>query len=70
MGVERGHLLFLDVLNGLDLDMFLDNRVFGGRRGSLLVVPLYDALFVWTDLDGLESGVAIEGLIQKGAIRH
>jgi hypothetical protein len=69
MGVERGHLLFLDVLYGLDLDVFLDYRVFGGRRGTLLVVPLYDALFVWTDLDGLESRVASEGLIQGGAIR-
>jgi len=70
MGVERGHLLLLDVLNGLDLDVFLDHRVFGGRRGTLLVVPLHNALFVWTDLDGLESGVAIEGLIQGGAICH
>jgi hypothetical protein len=70
MRVEGGHLLFLDVLNGLDLDVLLDHRVFSGRRGSLLVAPLYDALFVWADFDGLESRIASEGLIQGGAFRR
>jgi hypothetical protein len=49
--------------------VLLDHRVLGGRRGSLLVAPLYDALFVWADFDGLESRVTSEGLIQGGAFR-
>jgi hypothetical protein len=71
MGVEWGHLFFLDILYGLDVDMFLDHRVFGGRWSTflLLVIPLYDALFIWTDLYRLEFWVVIEGLIH-GTIRY
>jgi hypothetical protein len=40
------------------------------RRGSLLMALLYDALFVWGDLDGVESRIASEDLIQGGVIRR